>query len=106
MGTVPMGGEVADLPPEALIGRGAVVRRPPSVDPLALVLAAARLGPALVVTPSVATACGLAARVRRSGVGVAVAATRLGPGAGRGRRHDRCPQRGLGARARLSQWSS
>ena len=32
MGTVPMGGEVADLPPEALIGRGAVVRRPPSVD--------------------------------------------------------------------------
>jgi primosomal protein N' (replication factor Y) len=54
MGTVPMGGEVADLPPEALIGRGAVVRRPPSVDPLPLVLAAARLGPALVVTPTVA----------------------------------------------------
>ena len=72
MGTVPMGGEVADLPPEALIGRGAVVRRPPPVDPLPLVLAAARLGPALVVTPSVATARGLAARVRRSGVGVAV----------------------------------
>ncbi len=72
MGTVPMGGEVADLPSEALIGPGAVVRRPPSVDPLPLVLAAARLGPALVVTPSVATARGLAARVRRSGVGVAV----------------------------------
>ena len=54
MGTVPTGGEVADLPPEALIGRDAVVRRPPSVDPLPLVLAAARLGPALVVTPSVA----------------------------------------------------
>ena len=72
MGTVPMGGEVADLPPEALNVPGAVVRRPPAVDPLALVLAAARLGPALVVTPSVAMARGLAARVRRSGVGVAV----------------------------------
>ena len=72
MGTVPIGGEAADLPTEALSTSGAVVRRPPSVDPLPLVLAAARVGPALVVTPSVATARGLAARVRRAGVGVAV----------------------------------
>ncbi|HMK11472.1 MAG TPA: hypothetical protein VK461_07815, partial [Acidimicrobiales bacterium] len=72
MGTVPVGGGVPDLPPEALAPPGAVVRLAPPVDHLPLVLAAARLGPALVVTPSVAMARALATRVRRAGVGVAV----------------------------------
>ena len=106
MGTVPMGGEVADLPPEALIGPRRSGPRPPSVDPLPLVLAAARLGPALVVTPSVATA----RRTRRTRAalrrGRRGAATRLGAGAGGRRRHDRRPQRGVGPGAPTSQWSS
>jgi len=72
MGTVPIGGGVADLPPEALVQPGAVVRLPPPDDHLPVVLAAARLGPALVVTPSVAMARALATRVRRAGVGVAL----------------------------------
>jgi primosomal protein N' (replication factor Y) len=72
MGTVPASGGVADLPPEALHAPGAVVRLPPPVDHLPLILAAARLGSALVVTPSVSMARALAARVRRAGVGVAV----------------------------------
>ncbi len=72
MGGVPVGGGVPDLPDEALHPPGAVVRVPPPEDHLPLVLAAARLGPALVVTPSVAMARALAARVRRAGVGVAL----------------------------------
>jgi len=72
MGSVPTGGGVADLPPEALAPPGAVVRLPPPADHLPLILASARLGPALVVTPSIGMARALAARVRRSGVGVAV----------------------------------
>ena len=72
MGSVPVGGGVADLPAEALHSPGAVVRLPPPTDHVPLILAAARLGPALVVTPAVAMARALAARVRRAGVGVAV----------------------------------
>ena len=48
------------------------MRLPPPVDHLPLILVAARLGPALVVTPSVGMARALTARVRRAGVGVAV----------------------------------
>ncbi|HMK11919.1 MAG TPA: hypothetical protein VK461_10085, partial [Acidimicrobiales bacterium] len=78
MGTVPVGAlspvrhGVADLPTEALVRPGALVRVPPPIDHLPLVLAAARLGPALVVTPSVGAARALATRVRRAGVGVAL----------------------------------
>lgn len=72
MGTVPAWGQDADLPPGVFDQPGAVVRVPPPVDHLPIVLAAARLGPALVVTPSVDMARGLAGRVRRAGVGVAV----------------------------------
>ena len=100
MGTVPVGGGVPDLPDEALHPPGAVVRLPPPVDHLPLVLAAARLGPALVVTPSVAMARGLAARVRRAGVGVALVPAGLGAGDGGRGRHDRRPERGVGTGAR------
>ncbi len=50
----------------------ALLRLPPAADLLAVVLAAARLGPALVVTPSTAMAGELAGRLRRSGVAVAL----------------------------------
>jgi primosomal protein N' (replication factor Y) len=49
-----------------------VVRLPPSHDAYPLVLAAAALGPTLVVAPSHATAQVLAARLRRAGVTVAL----------------------------------
>src|SRR5205085_5460933 len=44
-----------------------VVRHPPAADPLAVALAAAGRGNALVVTPSVAAARLLATRLRRAG---------------------------------------
>ena len=99
MGTVPTGGGVADLPPEALHAPGAVVRLPPPVDHLPLILAAARLGPALVVTPSVGMARALAARVRRAGVGVAMLPRDWAQASGWRGRHDRRPQRGVGTGA-------
>ena len=51
---------------------GGVVRKPPSTDPIPVVLAAAAVGPTLVVTPSVDQARLLGARLRRSGLSVAV----------------------------------
>jgi primosomal protein N' (replication factor Y) len=51
----------------------AVVRLPPAADRLPVVLAAAARGDTLVVTPSVAEARLLAARLRRSGLPVALA---------------------------------
>ena len=55
-----------------LVGGGGVVRRPPSADAVPVVLAAASVGPTLVVTPSVDQARLLGARLRRSGLSVAV----------------------------------
>src|SRR5207342_2268934 len=55
-----------------LAGGGGVVRQPPSADPIPVVLAAASVGPTLVVTPSVDQARLLGARLRRSGLSVAV----------------------------------
>ncbi len=51
---------------------GGVLRTTPSEDPLAIVLAACRLGPVLVVCPAVDEAKVLAARLRRGGRTVAV----------------------------------
>jgi primosomal protein N' (replication factor Y) len=56
----------------AFAGAGSVVRVPPASDPFDLVLAAARRGNALVVTPSVDDAKRVAARLRRAGVTVAL----------------------------------
>lgn len=57
----------------SLLARGGgVLRTPPSEDPLPIVLAACRLGPALVVCPAVDEAKVLAARLRRAGRTVAV----------------------------------
>ena len=49
-----------------------MLRRPPSADPVPVVLAAAGVGPTLVVIPSVDDARLLGARLRRSGLSVAV----------------------------------
>lgn len=49
-----------------------VVRLPPAADPYPLALAACRLGPALVLSPSVETATHLGLRLRRAGVPVAL----------------------------------
>jgi primosomal protein N' (replication factor Y) len=49
-----------------------VLRRPPSADPVPVVLAAASLGPVLVVGPAVEAGRLLGARLRRSGLSVAV----------------------------------
>ena len=57
---------------EAFDQHTAVVRVPPADDQLGLALAAAAHGNALVVTPSLAAARMLAARLRRSGVPVAL----------------------------------
>lgn len=55
------------------LARGqAVLRVPPSWDPLPLVAAAAALGPTLVVAPIHADAQVLAARLRRTGIPVAI----------------------------------
>lgn len=55
-----------------LAAGGGVLRLPPAADSLPVVLAACRLGPTLVVTPSVAHARLLATRLRRSGRTVAL----------------------------------
>lgn len=53
-------------------GGGGVLRLPPSSDPMPAVLSAAALGPCLVVVPGVDAAILLAARLRRSGLTVAL----------------------------------
>ena len=63
---------VDELASAVLLNGGGVLRRPPAADVLPAVLAACRLGPALVVTPSVANARLLANRLRRSGRTVAL----------------------------------
>jgi primosomal protein N' (replication factor Y) (superfamily II helicase) len=57
---------------DAFVRGRCVVRWPPAVDVFDLVLAAAALGNALVVTPSLAQARHLALRLRRAGVPVAL----------------------------------
>jgi primosomal protein N' (replication factor Y) (superfamily II helicase) len=52
---------------------GGVLRLPPTSDPMPAVLSAAALGPTLVVVPGVDQAVLLAARLRRSGLTVALA---------------------------------
>ena len=51
---------------------GGVLRLPPASDPMPAVLSAVSIGPTLVVTPSVDQAQLLGARLRRSGLSVAV----------------------------------
>ncbi len=65
------GGPVA-LAGEALSGGVSVVRLPPAADGFAVVAEAVRLGPALVVCPSVAVAAAVARRLRRAGEPVAL----------------------------------
>jgi primosomal protein N' (replication factor Y) len=55
-----------------LAAGGGVLRRPPAADVVPVVLAAAALGPALVLTPAADDARLLGARLRRSGLSVAV----------------------------------
>jgi primosomal protein N' (replication factor Y) (superfamily II helicase) len=55
-----------------LAGGGGILRHPPAADVVPVVLAACRLGPALVVVPSVAQARLLASRLRRAGRTVAL----------------------------------
>jgi len=50
----------------------AVLRRPPAEDPVPVVLAAAALGPALVVLPAADDARRLGVRLRRAGLSVAI----------------------------------
>lgn len=52
---------------DALAGGAAVVRLPPSADPFTVVAEAVRLGPALVVCPSIASAAAVARRLRQAG---------------------------------------
>ncbi len=57
----------------AILARGGgVLRLPPTSDPMPAVLSAAAFGPTLVVVPSVDDALLLAARLRRSGLSIAV----------------------------------
>jgi primosomal protein N' (replication factor Y) len=65
-------GPVDPLMGEALRRKRSVLRLPPSADAYPLVLAAAALGPTLVVAPAHATAQLLASRLRRAGVPVAL----------------------------------
>lgn len=55
-----------------LASGGGVLRLPPTSDPLPAVLSAVALGPTLVVVPSVDQSLLIAARLRRSGLAVAV----------------------------------
>lgn len=57
---------------ELLGSGGGVLRLPPTADQLPAVLSAARLGPIVVVCPSVDASRVLAARLKRSGVSVAL----------------------------------
>jgi primosomal protein N' (replication factor Y) len=66
------GSPVDELAVGALDRARSVVRLPPLTDPFPLVVAAIRRGPTLVLTPAVAEARRLGARLRRTGIGVAV----------------------------------
>ncbi len=55
-----------------LEGGGGVLRLPPATDPMPAILSAAAFGPSLIVVPSVDQAMLLGARLRRSGLSVAV----------------------------------
>jgi primosomal protein N' (replication factor Y) len=65
-------GPPSELATDALAGPRSVVRLPPGGDALAVVVAAARRGPALVLAPSVGEAGVIALRLRRAGTPVAV----------------------------------
>src|SRR5690606_4416932 len=52
---------------------GGVLRLPPTSDPMPAILSASAAGPALVIVPGVDQAILLAARLRRSGLTVALA---------------------------------
>ncbi|MEO6123350.1 MAG: hypothetical protein ABIR32_06540 [Ilumatobacteraceae bacterium] len=67
---------------ELLANGGGVLRLPPVDDPLPVVMAACRLGPTLVVVPSVSAARLLANRLRRSGRTVALMPTDWAQAAG------------------------
>jgi len=73
------------LPAEALGGGLAVVRLPPSADGFAVVAEAVRLGPALVVCPSVVVGAAVARRLRRAGELVALVPGEWAEAAGGGR---------------------
>ncbi|MGQ0519988.1 MAG: hypothetical protein ACT4PX_02405 [Actinomycetota bacterium] len=66
-------GDADGLAGEALARDRAVVRLPPAADPYPFVAAAAGLGDAVILTPSVADAALLARRLGRAGVPVALA---------------------------------
>ena len=85
---------------------GAVVRLPPPVDHLPLILAAARLGPALVVTPSVGMARALAGARAPCRRGRRGAPSGLGTGDGWRGRHDRRAAARCGHRCGTRPWSS
>lgn len=70
---VPAGPELTALLERALGSPGhRVLRLPPATDPFTVVLAASRLGPALVLSPSLGDASATAGRLRRAGVAVAL----------------------------------
>ena len=65
--------EIADLADSALRRPGTtVLRLAPAIDPFPVVVAAARQGPALVLTPSIPDAAQFGRRLRQAGVSVAV----------------------------------
>ena len=64
--------EVHDLAAEALAAGRATVRLPPASDPYPIVVAAAALGPILVVGPLASTVRRLGLRLRRAGLPVAL----------------------------------
>lgn len=64
--------EVRDLAREALARPVSVLRLAPAVDPHPVLVAAAELGPLLLVSPSLAPARRLGLRLRRAGLPVAV----------------------------------
>ena len=84
--------DAADL----LVAGGGMLRLPPTEDVLPVLAAAARLGPLLVIVPSVDRARIDATRLRRAGLAVALGAAGVGAGGGWGRRRHRRPCRGVG----------
>jgi primosomal protein N' (replication factor Y) len=70
--TQSLAGPGTDLADEAWAKAPSVVRWPPGTDVFPLVLGACRLGPALVLSPSIDTATHLGLRLRRAGVPVAI----------------------------------
>ena len=70
--TQSLAGPGSDLADEAWAKAPAIVRWPPGTDVFPLVLGACRLGPALVLSPSIDAATHLGLRLRRAGVPVAI----------------------------------